>query len=288
MCINDGSTDASGEILESIAHKDKRVIVLNQKNQGQSIARNNGLDRAKGKYISFIDSDDYVEGNMLEKLVDRAEITNADIVITNILLYLEDTNSTKSFRDEVLYYKLRDKVFTISEVPEMIRNIGVWDRIYRREFIQQNSLRFPENLVYEDHFFCIESELLASKIAVIPEHLYYYRKNAGESITDREKLNDHFKKDFLTIHKKIQKSLHKSAATVALKREYFKYFLANAFMHQSNATNFKFFVCFFKEVQLIVKNNLDYIDLCDCNYLQDYVRYLLRNEVIRCYWKIHI
>ena len=124
ICINDGSKDNSLSILKEYQNKDNRFIIIDQKNSGQSKARNEGICRASGKYISFVDCDDFIELNMIEKMVLKAESTNADIVITNFSLYFEDTGQYESYRDEVLYYTLRDKVFTINDCPEIIKYVG--------------------------------------------------------------------------------------------------------------------------------------------------------------------
>ena len=133
ICINDGSTDQSLKKLKEYAAKDDRVVVLSQENKGMSGARNSGMDIATGQYIAFVDCDDYIDVTMIEKLVDIANRTDAEIVITNILLFFEDTLQIKSFRDEPLYYSLRKTTFTLNQAPEMIKHVGVWDRIFQRD-----------------------------------------------------------------------------------------------------------------------------------------------------------
>ena len=81
ICINDGSTDNSSEILKEYAKKDSRIIIINQNNQGISVARNNGMNKAKGKYIGFVDSDDWVDLDFFEKLYKAAEKHNAQIAV---------------------------------------------------------------------------------------------------------------------------------------------------------------------------------------------------------------
>ena len=84
ICINDGSTDNSEEITRSYAQQDKRIKLISQKNQGLSITRNNGVSQAQGEYLFFLDSDDTIEQNAIETLYNRAERTQADIVICNL------------------------------------------------------------------------------------------------------------------------------------------------------------------------------------------------------------
>ena len=193
ICVNDGSKDNSLSILNKIKELDQRVIVISQENQGMSGARNSGIKVATGEYISFVDCDDFIDKYMIENLVCIAEKANAEIAIANILLFYEDTLSISSFRDEPLYYSLRETCFSINQAPDMIKHIGVWDRIFKREFIEQNNFKFIDGVTYEDAAFCIETEIRAKRIVLTPEHLYFYRKNAGGSVTDKEKNNDKYK-----------------------------------------------------------------------------------------------
>ena len=85
ICVNDGSTDNSGKILENYAAKDNRIKVIHQVNGGQAAARNNGLNAVNGKYINFIDSDDWVDLDFIEKLYDAAERNSADIAVASII-----------------------------------------------------------------------------------------------------------------------------------------------------------------------------------------------------------
>src|SRR5574344_49484 len=91
ICINDGSTDNSLCILENFAKKDKRIKVINQKNKGQSAARNKGITLAKGEYIAFVDSDDWAQPDMLEKMYNRATQDDTDVTMASVTLHNEKT-----------------------------------------------------------------------------------------------------------------------------------------------------------------------------------------------------
>ena len=96
ICIDDCSTDGSYEILQEYASKDDRIIVLKQEtNQGQGVARNRGIDIAKGEYIGFVDPDDWIELDMYEKMYNQAKNLNSEIVICNINRYNEESKKTK-------------------------------------------------------------------------------------------------------------------------------------------------------------------------------------------------
>lgn len=287
ICVNDGSKDCSLNILNEYAENDRRLIILSQENKGLSGARNSGMDIATGEYIAFVDCDDYIDHTMIEKLVRLAKQTGAEIAITNILLYFEDTLQIKSFRDEPLYYSLSKSTFTINQAPEMIKHIGVWDRIFRRDFIEENHFRFIDKVIYEDAPFCVETELKAKNIALIPEHLYFYRKNAGGAITDKERGNDHYKQDYIKVQKYVQEQLRKNKANAKVWKSYLEYFFSYAIMHQKNSTTFKFYRWFFRQVQEILSTqDKEIVNKITDTKIKEYIHYLSTNSVLKSYLKL--
>lgn len=234
VLVDDGSTDESGTILDAYQQSDPRVRVIHQENQGMSAARNAGMKMARGKYLGFVDSDDFVAPEMFDLLCRRAEDAQADIVIGNMLLYYHDTCKTAGFRDEVLYYQLKNKVFTVAEQPAMMGCVAVWDRIFLRSFVERNEFVFPDGMIYEDALFTTETLLKAERIALVPDHLYYYRKNVGYSVTDNEVKGRKHKQDFLEIHRRCQELLREDGASDRVWKEYLDLFFRQAIMHQSN------------------------------------------------------
>ncbi|MDR2066733.1 MAG: glycosyltransferase family 2 protein [Endomicrobium sp.] len=179
ICINDGSSDGSLSILKEYASKDKRIIVISQDNQGAGAARNVGLEVAKGKYVAFVDSDDWVELNMLEKLYPKAEETSADIVLHLYRNFYEDSKqfrNNKHFDMELLevsdtfsYKCVTDQIFKISMV-------NVTTKFYNRLFIvSKKELRFQNLFTCNDVYFGYGSILLADKITSINDYFYNYR-----------------------------------------------------------------------------------------------------------------
>ena len=139
ICVNDGSTDRSLEILERYAGEDERIRIITKENDGLGAARNTGIDAAQGKYIGFVDSDDFADPNLFRLLVKAAESADADVAIGNVYLYYDDSKKTVPYRDQKFYQTLnRVGVFRAKDVPEIVENIGVWDRIYRRQFIENH------------------------------------------------------------------------------------------------------------------------------------------------------
>ena len=182
ICINDASTDNSKNIVAEYAKNDKRIKVLNiEKMSGQSYARNLGLEIASGEYIGFVDSDDWVALDMFEKMYNLAKLGNTDITMCQAQLY--DDKEQRIYCDD--YYSLKNlekmgnNVFSIEETKEEILNINVvlWNKIYKREFLNNIEAKFPEGFIYEDMLFFFETYLKAKRVNILWEAPYYYRQN---------------------------------------------------------------------------------------------------------------
>lgn len=260
ICVNDGSKDHSDEILNEYAEKDHRITVLTQENSGLSSARNLGMANATGKYISFIDSDDYIELDMLEKLYNKAEETSADITICDLWLYFHDTKKKAYFRDQTLYLYLKNKIFTLSEYPQLITCIAAWDRIYLRSFLEDIKAQFPVGFLYEDQPFTVYTMLHARRIAIVPDQLYYYRKNAGGSITDNESKLAKSRVDFLKTMAMALDAMPAAGAPDAIREAYIPYIIGNAFTHQKNAKKYAEFRKFYQGLrQLLTEKDYEII-----------------------------
>ena len=188
ICINDGSTDISLEILKKYQKKDNRIIIINQTNKGVSAARNAGLDIAKGKYIGFVDSDDYITPDMYKEMYNKIIKYQTDIVVCN---YYTDKNNSISIRSNKKDYIIKTKSKYIKELLEddNIQNY-VWSRLYKKELFSK--VRFREGRLLEDIYLSIE---LIDKIKTayyISKPLYYYRNrnNSITNINNVETIND--------------------------------------------------------------------------------------------------
>ncbi len=177
--VDDGSTDNSLEIAKKFAEHDKRITVVSQENHNAGVARNAGLAIARGKYLSFLDSDDFFEPNMHETLYKRATETNADIVMCDTFLFDEqnqcDMNTPWTFDTNGL-----PPVFNYKDIPERIfklTNCWVWNRLYRAEFIRDNKILFQSLSCCNDSYFSCIAQALARRIAFCPERLIHYRTN---------------------------------------------------------------------------------------------------------------
>ena len=252
LCIDDGSTDGSAALLKKYASLDPRLQIITQKNAGLSCARNAGMAAARGKYIYFVDSDDFIAPETLEMLVKRMHETAADIVICNMLLYFDDTKTYAGFRDEVLYYQLKNRTFTLEEVPQIINCVAAWDRLFDRKFLAENHFAFLPKTLYEDALFTVQTVLKAKRIAVIPDHLYFYRKNTGISITDNEARSQLNRQNFLTIQKAAYETLQAATVSASVWRYHLELTLTQVRMHLGNCPTQEEFNSFFKQAQSLL------------------------------------
>lgn len=186
ICVDDGSTDSSLDILKEYQAKDSRVRILTENNAGPSWARNKGLSRARGEYIIFLDADDFYELTLLEKMYERAERDKLDMTITEYDIY-DDKSATfekriKSERGAILE---GDTIVSKNEYPEVIFQCTsnyVWNKLFRAEFIREKNLSFDQDLrVFEDVYFVMTSLSMADRIGKIHEVLIHHRIYSEQS-----------------------------------------------------------------------------------------------------------
>ena len=182
--IDDGSTDKSGEICDKYSFIDDRIRVVHKKNGGVSSARNKGLDLAKGKYIGFVDPDDYINANMFKNLISGMENNKCQIGICNFYIMKNDVIQSKGNKsvEETLKYSSFNKIEIIKKIFDSPRTIynSVWNKIFIREIIGE--LRFDEKLhVSEDNLFLYNYLLNIEKEIYIYEPLYNFVLREGSA-----------------------------------------------------------------------------------------------------------
>ncbi len=185
ILVNDGSTDSSEEIIKS--YKDKRIKYFKNKNQGIGKTRNFGMKKATGKYIMFLDSDDYLATNACEELFSKAEKDNLDLVINNFYRVEEETEK----KVEVIIPEFKNTTLKDNKRLLLDVNLAPWNKLYKREFLKKNKIQFVEDLKYEDAPFVVEAMDKAKKIGYIKKFLNYYviHKNSETTVRD-EKIFD--------------------------------------------------------------------------------------------------
>lgn len=183
ILINDESKDKSIKICEKYIKNDTRIKLVNQKNKGLSGARNTGLENATGDYIMFIDPDDTFELNACENLYKEIEKTNADYVIANYRnMDEDDTKWDKPAFDTNKYKKMQ---VSIKEPTKCfyVMNSGVWNKIFRKEFLDAIKVKFVEKTPAEDAIFTTYCFIKAQKVYYTPEIVYNYRLRESDSIS---------------------------------------------------------------------------------------------------------
>lgn len=174
ILINDGSTDNSLNIIEKFAKEYKNTIkVISRKNKGIGYSRNEGIRNASGSYISFVDSDDYLEINMLEEMYKKIKKYDADIIICNYEMY------NNSFCKEVDVTKTMQEETSLFKQPELMNtlNFAPWNKLYKKELF--NGIVFPEKYKFEDLSAVFKVCLNAKKIVKLDKTLYNYYVNAS-------------------------------------------------------------------------------------------------------------
>ena len=187
ICIDDGSTDQSYAILQSYAKNDDRFHLVQQQNMGAGVARNKGLEIARGKYLSFLDADDFYELEMLEKAYIKCEHDQADICIFDSKQFDQRTQQYARMPWTIKRKYLPETLpFFSKQHPEYIFqmfNGWAWDKLYRSAFVKEMQLYFQELRTTNDAYFVFMANVLAGKITIIDEVLAYHRVNASASLS---------------------------------------------------------------------------------------------------------
>lgn len=189
ICVDDGSTDASSEILAEYAAKHPEFRVFHQKNSGVSVARNLALDEARGEYISFLDSDDrLLSADTLEKLYNRVKALDADELFFDAQISYASEEMREAFVMPDDFYRCKGNYPNVLDGQTMYQKMAanrdikatIWQRIYRRAFLEENRLRFYPGIIHQDEVFSMECTSLVKRMAYYPDCCYdrHYRPNS--------------------------------------------------------------------------------------------------------------
>ena len=176
ICINDGSTDNSLEILKQFQNKDPRIKIIDQENQGVSAARNAGLELATGKYVGFVDSDDTIQKNFFEKLFQKAEESGADAVYSKLSVTRNFGGFAGVIESQQIVQKLLPDFFMRDNLH------SVCTKLFRLDMIRNNQIRFSIGTQHgEDAQFNIEFLMQAQRISFLDYCGYHYREVEGSA-----------------------------------------------------------------------------------------------------------
>lgn len=274
ICVNDGSTDGSLDILNEYARKDPRIKIITQENQGQSTARNKGLDAASGDYISFIDSDDWVSLTLYKKFVQTIEDNVIDIFIFNAESYSEAPKEI--FPRRFFDFSMWDKHQSIKTIHTFhdcnnpfCGNFSACNKIYRKEFLNRKNMRFIEDIIFEDQLFHVKTFLQSESIMLTDEPLYKYRSHENSTMNN---LKDNVF-DIFTIISKIDELVRSLGLYEEFKYALFQYkyeeltarFIETRFVHKPK------FYQKMKNVLMLAKD--DSLDFNICKQLKNFSNY---------------
>ena len=181
ICVNDGSTDNSLQILEEYAKKDNRIKIVNKENGGLSSARNAGMEAATGEYYAFIDSDDLLDNSAYEKALKH--INDADLVHFGIKVFGESNYAQRNGDDN--YYKI--KYTGLQKLKKKVilnSDVSACNKIFKKSIIKQNNIIFPEGLNNEDYAFYYEYISCAKTVFYLNEYIYHYRRSGTSIMSD--------------------------------------------------------------------------------------------------------
>ena len=210
ILVDDGSPDRSGDICDNYAKKDNRIKVIHQKNSGVSKARNTGIDNASGEWILFVDSDDELTDNSLECYISSiAESNEVDAIISGMKKVFAIDEKDAEF------FTLENKTFLKKDFEDMVSYIEskylfgfVWSRLFKKDIIERNSIRFNERLAsFEDRLFFLDYLAHCDIVKTISDVTYIYRRFGNESLCSK----------YIPVEKRIEtvQCLHKSSLSIS-------------------------------------------------------------------------
>ena len=184
ILVDDGSTDSSGDICDVFAEKDERIQVIHKKNGGLSDARNVGTAAAEGGFLFYLDSDDYLEKNAIQALLDEQALHEADVVVGNYFYTYHDHEDAAQNENQILDRDTAIRQLMLGEIQTF-----AWGKLVRAEIAKQHE--FPVGLVFEDHFWTHLIFQDSNIVACIPQPLVHYRQRQSSiSFTFTEKRLD--------------------------------------------------------------------------------------------------
>ena len=239
ICVNDGSPDNSLAIMKEYAKKDKRIKLIDQKNAGLGAARNVAIRQAKGTYLYFADSDDWLDETCLEKLYKRILECRADLCIYGMHHYDEqkDTILPNEYYDTSCYGENVNKICTYKDLTSVIfRRFGAFFKLYRTKWFRDNNLYFAEKVHFEDVVTHVKGMILAKRICFVNENLYFYRVNRLGSIMNANKSVIHTQ-DVHRFIKDSYKFIKQKKLLPLMEHEFAKFMFEQILYHYNRVTD---------------------------------------------------
>lgn len=194
--INDGSTDKSLEVCNTYSNMDKRIVVIDKKNEGPSATRNLGIEKSSGKYIMFLDSDDIIEPSMFKNMVEAAETNSCDLVMcgffADIINKGKIISSVNVFEENiVIKNNMSIKEYVVSTMMRNSIFYGMWNKLYKLDIIKERNISLRDDInIGEDLLFNLEYTYYVQKLQVLKECYYhYFQYDTGENLMSKYREN---------------------------------------------------------------------------------------------------
>ena len=221
IVVDDGSTDATGSILDELAEKDARIQVIHEDNGGLSHARNMGIARAHGNYIGFVDGDDWIDPNMYEMLFSALKDKRADLAVCRYR-QISRTRTLDGSVDRAILFEGQEALQVyVEEREEYAIQNAAWNKLYRKELLEGNP--FPEGRWYEDIVFATEALARAGRCIYLDIALYNYIIDREESIMNCRVNSRTFTDQIPAYYEKTELLRNLGREDLALTHDYFFY-----------------------------------------------------------------
>ena len=193
LCIDAGSDDGTLDIISSYAKDDDRIRIINSAKKSVGYQENLGIKMARGKYVAFLETDDYVRSDMYETLYEKAEENQLDFVKCDHITFIDLPIQCRYYMEYHMFsnkleMNFYDEIVNVSQYPEIHpRDYSMWNGIYRRDFLIENKIVLNETYgaAYQDMGFILQTYLHGKRVSYIEDTLYYYREdNAGSSMNN--------------------------------------------------------------------------------------------------------
>lgn len=189
LLVNDGSQDASAEICRRYERSDSRFRLIDKPNTGVSDSRNQALDQAKGKYLQFLDGDDWLTADAMETFLHAAESTGGDLVISHFYRVSKDRMAPRGHIKGETVLTRQEFAEEMMKAPANYYYGVLWNKFYRRSIVEAHGLRCPADMDWcEDFLFNLNYMQYIRLVAAVPSPLYYYRKREDSLVTAQASL----------------------------------------------------------------------------------------------------
>lgn len=280
ICVDDGSTDGSFDILQEYAEKDVRIKVVKQKNKGSGAARNKGLEFAQGEFVIFFDSDDFMSNNMLEQLYNRTCETNSEITLCRSEYFHQIDLTTSPIGFSIEKNIINDCILIQPEkLSKYIFQFCVgwpWDKLYKKDFIINNKLQFQNLRQSNDTYFVLLSLVLTNSISIVDEILVTHRTHKNSLEKTRRQSPECFYYALMELYKALlDRNLFKT-----YEQSFINYCFTFSFWHMSSidckrAKNkmFKKFKKLYKKLNLKKYSENYFYDIESYKFLKNEIKY---------------